>query len=192
MLWKEVFVGLGGNIGNSLSILQTALEKISALLEVKDLRTSQFYLTSPVGGIPQNDFVNAVCSFKTFLHPHLLLKKLQMIETDLGKLPKPKNAPRPIDLDILFYGEEKYQDDELEIPHPCWDERLFVLLPLSNLTNELKVPEIDGIKTIVLSEFLQSFTNPHSETVSMISLKSHFSRISSENSQREWLLEKAI
>lgn len=169
MRWTEVFVGLGGNIGNSRSVLQAALKKIALHPEIKDLKISRFYQTSPVGGVPQNSFVNAVCSFSTLLCPYSLMEALQKIETELGKTPKPKNAPRVIDLDILFYGDKKIQEVTLEIPHPQWKERLFVLVPLMDLTAELNVPVCEGVKKINLSELLNSFLNFQCETVSLIS-----------------------
>lgn len=169
MHWTEVFVGLGGNIGNSINVLQSALENLDVLPEIKGLKASRYYLTSPVSEIPQNVFVNAVCSFKTCLCPRSLFKVLEEIEKKLGKVPKAKNAPRTIDLDILFYGDKQFQDDVLEIPHSRWNERLFVLAPLSDIIEDLRVPQDNVIKLINIGTFLNSFTNPHNERVSVIS-----------------------
>lgn len=169
-MWTRVYVGLGGNVGDSCAILQKALERIASFPEIKGCKASRFYFSTPVSSIDQDRFVNAVCSFNTCLPPHALLDILQRIERDLGKVPKPKEAPRPIDLDILFFGEERLQDGKLEIPHPRWEERLFVLSPLSDLTDELIVPLSEGgTKKIDLKELLKSFQNLHSETVTAIS-----------------------
>lgn len=128
-----VYVGLGGNIGLTLSILKNALVAMAQIPEIEHMSVSRFYRTSPVGGVEQADFINAVCRFHTFLTPQALLRKLQDIEVALGKKPKAKNAPRRIDLDILFYGKLAYSSADLMIPHPHWKERLFVLVPLAEL-----------------------------------------------------------
>jgi 2-amino-4-hydroxy-6-hydroxymethyldihydropteridine diphosphokinase len=166
----EVYIGLGGNIGNAFLTLHQALSLIGALENVQITGISRFYDTSPVSDIPQNNFVNAVCRCETTLSAFQLLKKLQEIETSLGKKTKAKNAPRLIDLDILFFGQEKHSTEFLEIPHPRWKERLFVLYPLSDLTSEITVPESEGtgLQRVNLLEYLKTFPNPHHETVRIL------------------------
>lgn len=134
MSLPDIYVGLGSNLGDPLAMLAKALCSLESLPGNSGLTVSPIYLTSPVSDLPQPDFLNAVCRFKTTLAPHTLFAELQRIEKNLGQLPKPKNAPRLIDLDILFYGDLQIRSPDLEIPHPRWRERLFVLRPLADLT----------------------------------------------------------
>jgi 2-amino-4-hydroxy-6-hydroxymethyldihydropteridine diphosphokinase len=129
----DVFVALGSNLGDSRALLNLALKAIQSLPSTSDLKASSLYLSKALSSIPQPDFLNAVCSFKTTLEPLELLTALQEIELKLGKVAKPKEAPRLIDLDILFFGDLEMRTERLEIPHPRWMERLFVLCPLSEL-----------------------------------------------------------
>lgn len=170
MDWVEVYVALGGNIGDSRLTLKESLKRIKCLEGVKDMEISPFYLTSPVSDIPQNDYINAVCRFKTCLKAAELLIELQMIEKALGKEAKQrKDPPRIIDLDILFFGEEFHQESNLEVPHPRWKERLFVLAPLADLTDQLMVPDREnGVYSFDLANYLKEYTNPNNETVVQI------------------------
>lgn len=143
---KEVYIGLGGNIGDTHTVFKQALQQISEIPEVFNLSVSRFYRTKPISDIPQGDYLNAVCRFQTNLEAKNLLQYLQAIETRLGKKSKAKNEPRIIDLDILLFGVELHQNKDLEIPHPHWHKRLFVLIPMAELVTEIKVPTIDGIK----------------------------------------------
>lgn len=166
----EVFIGLGGNMGDVCATLQHALRLIARLEQVWLTGVSRFYLTTPVSDIPQDPYTNAVCRCNTTLSAPELLKKLQHIEKLLGKVPIEKNAPRPIDLDILFFGSERYDSPTLKIPHPRWKERLFVLRPLADLTSEISIPNADGSghKRFNLLEYLKTFPNPHQETVRIL------------------------
>jgi 2-amino-4-hydroxy-6-hydroxymethyldihydropteridine diphosphokinase len=171
MYLPQVYVALGGNIGDSYSILGQAIEKISLLDDLYNLNVSRFYSTTPVSALPQDSYINAVCSFNTGYTARTLLKKLQEIEKTLGKKEKLKEAPRIIDLDILFYGVEIYKDYDLEIPHPRWSERLFVVAPLADLVDQLLIPDTKNSNTIVLFDvrkYLQNFPNIHEETVTPI------------------------
>ena len=162
----EVYIGLGSNLGDSMLIIQKALDLIKALPGIHQLEISHFYQTSPLGNTHQNSFINAVCRFKTSLEAHELLHSLQKIEAFLGKKPKGKYEPRLIDLDILLFGLEWHQDEELTVPHPHWQERLFVLVPLSDLVVELKIPQADGsLLAFNVKTYLQHFNNPNQETV---------------------------
>lgn len=166
---KEVYIGLGGNVGNVIETLQQALEKLWMIPEVVDLKTSRFYRTTPVSDIPQDSYVNAVCSIKTSFTPLQLLQLLESIERDLGKEPKPKNYPRKIDLDILFFHDEVIEDEKLQIPHPKVYERLFVLIPLLDLTDEIYYPEGNQMKKLKLQTLLEDFKNMNHEHVEVIS-----------------------
>lgn len=156
------YVALGGNVGNTFQNIQETLQQILSIPTVSNLQTSNVYLTTPVGGIEQRNFLNAVCRFFISLSPLVLLHHLQEIEIRLGKAIFQKNGPRTIDLDILFYGCESHQTSELQIPHPRWMERLFVLIPLRDLTATIQLPSLQSID---LDEILCVFPNIHNETI---------------------------
>lgn len=93
--------------------------------------------TEPAGGPPQGPFLNTVVEIDTTLAPRALLQTLQAIERQLGRVPSTERwGPRPIDLDILLYGDRAVNEPDLEIPHPRLHERLFVLQPLAQLSPE--------------------------------------------------------
>lgn len=130
-----VFVALGGNIGNTKKVFIDCLNLIKNIPEVFNLQCSTFHVTKAVSTIVQRDYLNAVCRFWTTLSARDIFKELQKVERSLGKVPKDKESPRIIDLDLIFYGEEILYDEELDltIPHPRWKERSFVLIPLQEL-----------------------------------------------------------
>lgn len=154
-----VFLSLGGNIGDTDAILKLALQKIEAIPDVSIKKISNFYRTSPVGNKDLDDFTNIVCLIETSLTPKQIFSELQAIERMLGKIPKPKNASRPIDIDILFYGNQCYCDGELEIPHPRWKERLFVLIPLQELTPTIAVKSGSETYTHEIGTLIKSLKN---------------------------------
>lgn len=170
MTMKKVYVGMGGNMGPVLSALKDALDQIKGL-PIHNLRVSSFYQTSPLSNIHQPFFVNAVCCFETALELKPLLKELQNIETSLGKIPKPKEAPRPIDLDILFYGTLFFQDEEVQVPHPRWRERLFVLIPLAELEEKLSIPSPTGLQLVIFKELIGLFPSDSGQFISLIDKK---------------------
>jgi 2-amino-4-hydroxy-6-hydroxymethyldihydropteridine diphosphokinase len=162
-----VYLGLGSNLGDSQSLLNQALDKIKNIPTVNELKVSRFFRTTPVSEIPQDLYINAVCSFKTNLEPFSLLEHLQSIEKELGKKTIQKNGPRLIDLDILFFGNLYINQNGLEIPHPRWKERLFVLMPLLDLTTTIMIPDQANKQPleIDLKKYLEKFSNKHHETV---------------------------
>lgn len=164
---ESVCLGLGSNLGDSYGTIVKAFLKISSLPEVFQPNLSRLYRTTPVSDIPQTDYINAVCRFQTSLHPEEIFQYLKKNETDLGKCPKPKNAPREIDIDILFFGPHYIHTSALQIPHPRWKERLFVLAPLADLIEEAVYPIDNGgsLETLKIKEFLHVFPNVHHECV---------------------------
>ncbi len=156
---SEVYVALGSNLGDSWQLLTKAIAAIRALSSTSELKVSQIYRSKPVSPMAQPDFLNAVCRFKTALAPLELLDALEQIECDLGKVAKPKEAPRCIDLDIIFFKNIEMRTDRLEIPHPRWRERLFVLRPLADIV-------ADAAMAKSLQELLKSpFPNQEIEVV---------------------------
>lgn len=163
---EVTYLGLGGNIGDTAAVLLAALGDIAAIDGVEDVTVSRFYETTPVSSLPQADYVNAVCRLMTTLPPSDLFRALRAIEQRYGEKLPVRNAPRVLDIDILFYGTRAYQDEVLTIPHPRWHERLFVLRPLCDLVDSLTVPNTDGsVATIDLNDMIATFHNPHNERV---------------------------
>lgn len=156
MSWHTVLIALGSNLDDPKRKVQEACDRLSSINEIKEFKQSRFYQTSPVSEIPQDDFINACAKFQTSLDPIDLFNKIEEIEGSLGKQPKPKTAPRPIDIDILFYGNQVFSNEKLQIPHPRWRERLFVLIPLKDLVSSVEfssqkvllLPLIQKLQTI--------------------------------------------
>lgn len=162
-----VYLGIGGNIGETRQIIFSCAEQIASLPNVYHFKLSRLYQTSPVSAIPQRDYLNAACSFQTSLTPFELLDELKKIEKNLGKTTKlQNNAPRVIDIDILFFGRESLSTPTLEVPHPRWKERLFVLIPLSDLTQKIAVPcQSSKIDLIDLPALIAHLRNSSHEIV---------------------------
>jgi len=113
---------------------------MAALPGTRVLRVSSLYRSAPVdAGGP--DYLNAVAEIATTLPPPALLHALQALEQAAGRERPYRNAPRTLDLDILFYGDVRLESAALTLPHPRLHERAFVLLPLAELAPERVVPE---------------------------------------------------
>ena len=135
------FVGLGANLGDRETTLRSALERLSAEPGVELVAVSSFRDTAPIGIAVQPRFLNAAAAVVTTLSAHDLLDRLLAIERRLGRTREgPRFGPRTIDLDLLLYGDERIQEEGLEVPHPRLHERLFALEPLADLEPDLVVP----------------------------------------------------
>jgi len=133
-----VYLGLGSNMGNRQDNLNRALDFLSQRLRVEKI--SSVYDTEPIGNVQQPRFLNLVCQVSTRLAPMGLLILAKGIELKLGRTSGKSNAPRPIDIDILFYGDQIIETPELIIPHPRVAERAFVLVPLAEIAPDLVHP----------------------------------------------------
>lgn len=128
------FIGVGSNLGNRKENIKSALNFLRKTDGLKIKKISGLYETDPIGGPLQGKFLNGAIKIETNLSPFGLLKLLKDIERRLGRNQTIKrNQPRPIDLDILIYGNKRIKTKYLEIPHPRMCEREFVLRPLSEL-----------------------------------------------------------
>ncbi len=133
-----VYLSLGSNMGNRQENLERALDFLSQRLRVGQI--SSIYETEPIGNAEQPHFLNLVCQVYTRLAPQGLLTLAKGIESKLGRTFGKSNAPRPIDIDILFYGDQVIETTELVTPHPRLAERFFVLVPLAEIAADLRHP----------------------------------------------------
>jgi 2-amino-4-hydroxy-6-hydroxymethyldihydropteridine diphosphokinase len=136
-----VFLGLGSNLGDREATIEAALGLLAGRGFRVRLRSS-LWLTAPVGGPPQGWFVNAVAGGETPLDPEALLEACLATERELGRVRAERNGPRTIDVDILFFGEERRDAPGLVLPHPRLHERRFVLAPLAEVAPELVHPTL--------------------------------------------------
>ncbi len=134
----KVVVALGSNLGDRKTHLSNAREFL-ATLSNGPVRASSIYETEPVGDASTKMYYNAVCSIDTDLEPLELLDKLKDYEQKYGRDPSaPRWANRTIDLDIIDYNRQIISRQRLQVPHPNYQERLFVLQPLQELFPEWK------------------------------------------------------
>ena len=137
---KIVYLGLGSNVGDREAHLREALDKLQAR-DLRLRRASSLYETEPVGLRDQRWFLNQVSEFETELFPLQLWQRIRRVENHLGRKRVVVNGPRTIDIDILLYGSALVKTAELEVPHPRYRERRFVLEPLAELNASLRDPE---------------------------------------------------
>ena len=123
----KAVIALGANIGNPKEQMDIAVAMLRESTEF--IAISSYYITKPVGGIAQPDYINAVCLIESELPALDLLSLLHGIEKSLGRERIEKWGPRTIDLDLIQYGNLLSKADELELPHPRAYERRFVLEP---------------------------------------------------------------
>lgn len=138
----EIYLALGANLGDRERNLSAALRRLEPLVRIEAV--SSLYETDPVGPQDQPAYLNAACRGTTGLQPRALLRHLQAVEYELGRrgTAHARWGPRPIDIDLLFYGDEVIDDEELRVPHPELAKRAFVLAPLAEIAPDLQHPEL--------------------------------------------------
>ncbi len=136
------YIGLGSNLDDPQLQVQRALIELDELDESRCENASGLYRSAPMGPQDQPDYINAVAALRTRLQPHDLLHGLLAIEKAHGRERDPGLhwGPRPLDLDILMYGDEQIDEDGLAVPHAGLHERVFVLYPLYEIAPDLVVP----------------------------------------------------
>ncbi|MEO8083184.1 MAG: 2-amino-4-hydroxy-6-hydroxymethyldihydropteridine diphosphokinase, partial [Ardenticatenales bacterium] len=136
-----VAFGLGANMGNRAQNIEHALAQLGCVVDL--VAVSPWYETAPVGPVEQRDFLNAVALGQTEWPAPILLDAALAIERALGRrrdAAAPRFGPRPIDIDILLYGQERLETGTLTVPHPRLAERAFVLVPLADVAPEVVHP----------------------------------------------------
>ncbi|MFC1972160.1 2-amino-4-hydroxy-6-hydroxymethyldihydropteridine diphosphokinase [Chloroflexota bacterium] len=140
----RIYLSLGSNMGNRQGNLNRALDMLSQRVRLG--KVSSVYETDPVDNINQPRFLNLACEAYTRLEPPQMLALSKGIESKMGRTGKTKE-PRPIDIDILLYGDQIIDTPDLVIPHPLLHERAFVLIPLAEIAPETVHPGFN--KTIL-------------------------------------------
>jgi 2-amino-4-hydroxy-6-hydroxymethyldihydropteridine diphosphokinase len=148
---KQAFLSLGSNLGNREAHLLEALDRLEAA-GIHTLRRSSIYETEPQDLPNQPWFLNLVVNVETELFPRLLLARAQAIELGMGRRRMVSKGPRPIDIDILLFGNFVIRARELQVPHPRMSERRFVLEPLNELAPDLPHPVTGKTIREMLSE----------------------------------------
>jgi 2-amino-4-hydroxy-6-hydroxymethyldihydropteridine diphosphokinase len=165
---KTAYIGLGSNLGDRAGNLLLA---VRGLLEasIKVHRLSAIYETEPVGIDYADNFLNMVAEVSvTNITPAQMLARMIRIEYLLGRRNKFENAPRTVDLDLLFFGDVHLDTPFLTLPHPRLHERKFVLVPMVELTPHFIHPVFQRTVQELLAETLDSSKvrrwNPNGET----------------------------
>jgi 2-amino-4-hydroxy-6-hydroxymethyldihydropteridine diphosphokinase len=133
------YVGLGANLADPVQAVRGAIAHLAQLPGTAVTRQSSLYLTAPVdAGGP--DYVNAVVEISTRLAAPDLLAQLQRLELAAGRERPYRNAPRTLDLDLLYFGSGRIDSARLQVPHPRIEERAFVLVPLAEIAPDRVAP----------------------------------------------------
>lgn len=149
--WTPVYLSVGSNMGDREGQIKAAAKALEQDERVKDFRISSLIETEPYGYEEQDKFLNGAVSFKTLYSPEQLLHRIHEIEAD-GKRERTIHwGPRTIDLDILLFGEEKIEEEDLIIPHREMHLRQFVLEPLYEIAPWVKHPVLG----LTVSEMLR-------------------------------------
>lgn len=137
----KVYVALGSNLGPREDHIRSALDEVAALPGVSSLQGSSLYETEPMGPQDQPSYLNSACRFDYCGSARELMEQLQAIEKRHGRREGGQRwGARPLDLDILLFGDVQIKQPDLTIPHIGLPERSFVLWPLAELDPELIVP----------------------------------------------------
>jgi 2-amino-4-hydroxy-6-hydroxymethyldihydropteridine diphosphokinase len=136
----KIYLGLGSNLGDRLANLKFAVDEINQNEKCRVLKSSAVYETTPLGGVEQDNFYNAVIEIETVLGFFDLYYFIKSIEDKAGRVEREKWGPRELDIDIIFYNEFIYEGEMLTIPHKEYAKRDFVLTPLLELALDFKNP----------------------------------------------------
>ncbi|MFM7169575.1 MAG: 2-amino-4-hydroxy-6-hydroxymethyldihydropteridine diphosphokinase, partial [Cyanobium sp.] len=125
-------IALGSNLGDSQAILEAALLSLDGVPGVRLLARSRWYRSAAVGPV-QPDYLNGCALLEVGLAPDALLEELHATEQRFGRVRRERWGPRTLDLDLILYGTLQLESGRLQVPHPRFRERAFVLLPLAEI-----------------------------------------------------------
>jgi len=146
------YVALGSNLGDSRSIVLSAIKSLSEKPGLRLLAQSGLFISKPHEA-SGDDYVNAVIALESDLNAVDLLQVTQDLEQVYGRVRSYTNAPRTLDLDLILYGDAQIQSSWLVVPHPRWRERAFVLRPLHSIAPHLVTDEmLESVSTQIIEQ----------------------------------------
>ena len=142
----KAFIGIGSNLDDPIAQVKNAIDALGQINDARLSDASRLYRNPPMGPVEQPDYVNAVAALETGLSAEALLAELQRLEAEAGrKRNGVRWGPRPLDLDLLLYGEVVIDTPLLQVPHAGIPERAFVLYPLAEIAPDVSVPGMGPI-----------------------------------------------
>ena len=129
----SVTIGIGGNIGNTKRIFDKLILCLKKDSRFTLLMTSPLLKNPPFGFLEQSDFLNGIIALKTNLAPNEFLKNMQRLEKRFGRKRSFQDAPRTLDIDIIFFNNKKINTKDLIVPHKDWANRESVIIPLEEM-----------------------------------------------------------
>lgn len=157
----ECHLGLGSNLGDRLANLLRSVELLGATEGIEVTRSSRVYEADPVGGPEQGGFLNAVVEIRTTLEARALMSACLAIEEAMGRVREERWGPRVIDIDILTFGRDEIDEEDLTVPHPRMHERMFVLAPLLEICADPPLPGGRRVATMRLDRVEVSGVRPY-------------------------------
>lgn len=145
-----VYLGLGSNLGESVELLESAIDELDRSPHFTLIRKSSIYRSKPLDNMQQPDYYNMVIEGETDSPPEILLDLTQAVENSHGRQRDGERwQSRTLDIDILLFGQQIIKTSRLLIPHIGIAERDFVLFPLNELAPELMIPLLGQVKDLV-------------------------------------------
>lgn len=133
----NAYLSLGSSLGDRRGYLEKALSLLEATRGIEVKKISKTVETPPYGGVAENKFLNCAVCVSTILPPHALLDEIHRIEGECGRVRDRRWGDRTLDIDIIFYGDKIISDETLTVPHPEWEKRDFVTVPLKSIAPHL-------------------------------------------------------
>ena len=155
--WHKVYIAFGSNMGDKEQYIRNGIEEIKKNSYFKNLIVSDFFYSTPYGGVEQDDFVNGVLEVQTMLEPEELLEYLHDVEQKANRERIQHWGPRTLDLDILLFDDQIIDSKDLIIPHKDMKNRDFVLVPLAQIAGYLRHPVLG----ITIEEMVQNLKEEH-------------------------------
>lgn len=143
------FLGLGSNLGDRLAFLQLGVDHLAAERRIRVDAVSSVYETEPVGGPPQDPFLNLAVRVATTASPRGLLRACQRAERAADRVRTVRWGPRTLDVDVLLYADREISTRRLTVPHPRLVERPFALVPLIEVAPGAKLPDGRSLVTVL-------------------------------------------
>lgn len=145
------YLGLGANLGDPAAQLLAAVAALGRLPQTRLVARSPLYRSAAIGPGPQPDYCNAACAIDTELAPEDLLAHTQALETAAGRVrdPRLRWTARPLDIDLLLYGDRAVASPALTLPHPRMHDRPFVLAPLRDIAPALCLPDGRAVRALL-------------------------------------------